>query len=76
MSEGLVFFLMFVAVILICFDLWAIVSVFRSDAGTDAKFVWAFLIAMVPVVGLILWGISGPQGVARGGPTSKEHSKG
>lgn len=53
-----------VAVIIVLLDLWAIVSVFRSDKDVNAKALWALLIAILPVVGLGIWGIAGPRGVA------------
>ncbi|MGV2834049.1 PLD nuclease N-terminal domain-containing protein [Pseudomonas shirazensis] len=66
-----------IAAILLLVDLWAIVSVFRSDKSDATKALWALLIVVFPLVGLAIWGIAGPRGIKRGtGPTSDEHSKG
>jgi len=66
-----------IAAILLLVDLWAIVSVFRSDKSGATKALWALLIVVFPLVGLAIWGIAGPRGIKRGtGPTSDEHSKG
>jgi hypothetical protein len=56
-------------------DLWAIISVFRSDKTVGTKAGWALLLIILPVVGLVLWGVAGPRGVKEG-PSSPEHSKG
>lgn len=62
-----------VAVVMLL-DLWAIVSVFRSDTGVETKALWSLGIVLFPFLGLIVWGIAGPRGVVEG-PTSPEHSK-
>ncbi|MBD8121465.1 PLDc_N domain-containing protein [Pseudomonas lutea] len=64
-----------VAIIILLVDLWAIASVWRSTKSSGAKLGWAVLILIFPVVGLVIWGIAGPRGVANP-PTSDEHSKG
>lgn len=61
--------------ILIALDLWAIVSVFRSDTGVSSKSLWSLGIVLLPLLGLVAWGIAGPRGVAQP-PSSPEHSKG
>ncbi|MDH0897584.1 MULTISPECIES: PLD nuclease N-terminal domain-containing protein [unclassified Pseudomonas] len=70
------FTLLFIAlgVIIILLDLWAIVSVYRSDKGVESKALWSLGIALFPVLGLVLWGIFGPRGMAHP-PSSPEHSK-
>ncbi|EKT4454852.1 PLD nuclease N-terminal domain-containing protein [Pseudomonas sp. yb_9] len=71
------YFWIAVAAILLFIDLWAIVSVFRSDKTDKVKAAWALLIVALPLVGLGIWGVAGPRGIKRGsGPTSDEHSKG
>jgi hypothetical protein len=64
-----------VAIIILLVDLWAIASVWRSTKSSGAKLGWTVLILIFPVVGLVIWGIAGPRGVANP-PTSDEHSKG
>ncbi|MBC3952431.1 MULTISPECIES: PLD nuclease N-terminal domain-containing protein [Pseudomonas] len=61
--------------IIVLLDLWAIVSVYRSTKRSGTKLGWAILIVVLPFVGLVIWGITGPRGVAIP-PTSSEHSKG
>lgn len=77
MSEPVTYFWIAVAAIILLVDLWAIVSVFRSDKPDSTKAMWALILVVLPVVGLAIWGVAGPRGIKRGtGPTSKEHSKG
>ncbi|WP_029131724.1 PLDc N-terminal domain-containing protein [Sedimenticola selenatireducens] len=42
-------------------DIWAIVNVFQSRAGTGSKVLWVVLILVLPVVGFILWLLLGPK---------------
>ncbi len=62
-------------VIILALDVWAIVSVMRSTKTSATKLGWAVVIVVMPLVGLAIWGIAGPRGVAIA-PTSSEHSKG
>ncbi|MFJ5296688.1 PLD nuclease N-terminal domain-containing protein [Pseudomonas sp. NPDC088368] len=64
-----------IAVLVLLVDLWAIASVWHTTKSSGTKFGWAILIIVFPLVGLVIWGIAGPRGVAEP-PTSKEHSKG
>lgn len=75
MSEALSYFMIAIAVFILLVDLWAIVSVFRSDKPVGIKAAWAIGLIVFPVIGLIAWGLAGPRGVKEG-PTSPEHSKG
>lgn len=52
----------FFSLIILLLDIWAIVSVVRSDAATGKKVLWVLLIIILPVLGLILWAIMGPRG--------------
>ena len=77
MSEPVSFFSIAVAVVIILADLWAIVSVFRSQKPIGVKLAWFIGIVVFPVLGLIVWGLFGPRGIKPGtGPSSPEHSKG
>ncbi|WP_422422183.1 PLD nuclease N-terminal domain-containing protein [Pseudomonas sp. GZD-222] len=77
MSDLATYFWIAVTAILLLVDLWAIISVFRSDKSDTSKALWALLIVVFPLVGLAIWGIAGPRGIKPGtGPTSEEHSKG
>lgn len=75
MSEDMSYFGIGLAVIIFLVDLWAIVSVFRSEKTGGTKAAWAIGLIIFPVLGLIVWGVAGPRGV-KVGPTSPEHSKG
>lgn len=61
--------------IVVLLDLWVIASVWRTTKSANTKIGWALLVLILPVIGVVIWGIAGPRGVARP-PTSKEHSKG
>ncbi|MEB3436913.1 PLD nuclease N-terminal domain-containing protein [Pseudomonas sp. A2] len=77
MNDLAMYFWIAVAAILLLIDLWAIVSVFRSDHSDACKVLWTLVIVVLPIVGLAIWGVAGPRGIKRGtGPTSDEHSKG
>jgi len=75
MSTPTIYLLIGLAAVILLLDLWAIVSVFRSDAGVGVKSFWAILISLLPLLGLIAWGIAGPRGM-KPAPSSPEHSKG
>lgn len=75
MSEATTCFAIAVAVIILLLDLWAMISVFRSDKTVGIKAAWAIGLIIFPVLGLIVWGVAGPRGIKEG-PTSPEHSKG
>jgi hypothetical protein len=63
------------AVIILLLDIWALASVWRSTKSSSTKLGWTALIFILPLVGLAIWGIAGPRGVAIP-PTSDSHSKG
>ena len=71
----LTFFWIGIAVVVLLVDLWAIASVWRTTKSPGTKAAWAVLILALPVIGVGIWGINGPRGIAEP-PTSKEHSKG
>jgi hypothetical protein len=48
--------------IILILDIWAIVKIIGSSAGTGAKVLWIVIILVLPVVGLILWLLLGPKG--------------
>ncbi len=43
-------------------NVYAIVKIVQSGAGTGSKVLWIVLILLVPVLGLILWALLGPKG--------------
>lgn len=48
-------------VIIFVLDVWAIASVINTNESTGTKVLWIALIAILPVVGLILWYFMGPK---------------
>ena len=54
-----------VGLIILFLDIWAIINVIKSSAGTGAKVIWVLLIIFLPVLGLIIWAIAGPRGNVR-----------
>lgn len=56
---NLVAFAIFVA------DVWAIFQVVKSSAEVLKKVLWVALIALLPVIGLIIWAIAGPRATVR-----------
>ena len=54
-----------VGLIILALDIWDIINVIKSSAGTGAKVIWVLLIIFLPVLGLIIWAIAGPRGNVR-----------
>ena len=54
-----------IGLIILALDIWAIINVIKSSAGTGAKVIWVLLIIFLPVLGLIIWAIAGPRGNVR-----------
>ncbi|KMM79137.1 PLDc N-terminal domain-containing protein [Pseudomonas deceptionensis] len=54
-----------VGLIILALDIWAIINVIKSGAGTGAKILWVLLIVLLPVLGLVIWAIAGPRGNVR-----------
>lgn len=48
--------------IILILDIYAIVKVFNSGASTLSKVIWALIIVLLPVVGLVAWFLVGPKG--------------
>ena len=42
-------------------NVWAIIRVVGSSAGTGKKVLWVVLILLLPVLGVILWFLFGPK---------------
>ena len=47
--------------VLLILDVWALVRVLQSDAGTGAKVLWVVVILLLPLLGLVLWLLFGPK---------------
>jgi hypothetical protein len=54
----------FWGLIVLVADIWAIVNIFQSSAGTGAKVLWTVLVLLLPVVGFIIWFFAGPKKAA------------
>lgn len=48
--------------IVLILDIYAIVKIVGSDAGTGAKVLWILIVLLLPVLGVILWFLFGPKG--------------
>lgn len=48
--------------IILVLDVWAIVKILQSGAGTGSKVLWTVLILVLPLLGLIIWLLFGPRG--------------
>ena len=42
-------------------DVWAIINIVQSGAKTEVKVLWVVIVAVLPVVGFILWFFMGPK---------------
>ncbi|MFI8481064.1 PLDc N-terminal domain-containing protein [Pseudomonas sp. NPDC078700] len=51
-----------VALIILALDIWAIISIVKSNAETGKKILWVILVLLLPVIGLIIWALMGPRG--------------
>jgi hypothetical protein len=47
--------------IILVLDVWGIIKVVQSSAGTGTKVLWVVLIMVLPVLGLLLWMLMGPK---------------
>jgi hypothetical protein len=48
--------------IILILNVYAIVKIVQSNAGTGSKVIWIVLILLLPVLGLLLWLLFGPKG--------------
>lgn len=47
--------------IIFVLDVWAIASIINSGATTRSKVIWVLVVAILPILGLILWWLMGPK---------------
>jgi Phospholipase_D-nuclease N-terminal len=50
-----------IGLIVLIFDIYAIVKILGSNATTGMKILWTLIILFLPVIGLVLWLIMGPK---------------
>jgi succinate dehydrogenase/fumarate reductase cytochrome b subunit len=43
-------------------DVWAIINIVQSSVTNGKKLLWALLVLLLPLLGLILWFFLGPRG--------------
>ncbi|WP_299842115.1 PLD nuclease N-terminal domain-containing protein [uncultured Paracoccus sp.] len=48
-------------IIIFCLDVWAIASIINTNESTVKKIVWIAIVAILPVLGLIIWWFAGPK---------------
>ena len=48
-------------IIIFVLDIWAIAQVINTNESTGTKILWIALIAILPLVGLIIWYLAGPK---------------
>jgi hypothetical protein len=48
--------------IVLILDIWAIIKIIQSGAGTGTKVIWVVVILLLPVLGFLLWLFFGPKG--------------
>jgi hypothetical protein len=51
--------------VILALDIWAIISVIKSNAEVGIKVLWIILIVLLPVIGLIIWALLGPKGTVK-----------
>ena len=42
-------------------DIWAIVNIVQSGVKTELKLLWVAIVALLPVIGVVLWYFIGPK---------------
>ena len=50
-------------VIILALDLWALISIFGSNASTGGKVLWSLLVILLPILGFFVWFFAGPRSV-------------
>jgi len=53
-----------IGLLILIADIWAIINVLKSGAGTGSKVLWILVIIILPVVGLLIWLFFGPRSTA------------
>lgn len=47
--------------IILVLDVFAIIKVIQSGAGTGSKVLWVVIILLLPLLGLLIWYLAGPK---------------
>lgn len=48
-------------IIIFALDVWAIASIINSNASGKTKVIWVLIVAILPLLGLIIWYFAGPK---------------
>ena len=48
-------------ILILAGDVWAIINIFQSSVSNEKKLLWILVVALLPVLGLILWFFLGPR---------------
>jgi len=48
-------------VIHLALAVWALINILASSASTASKILWALLVWLLPLLGLIIWFVVGPR---------------
>lgn len=49
-----------IGLIILIADVYAIVMIVQSSAGTGEKVIWSVAILLLPIIGVVLWYLAGP----------------
>ena len=49
-------------VIVLIFDIWALINILQSGASNGEKLLWILLIILLPLIGFIIWLLAEPGG--------------
>jgi len=47
--------------LVLIFDVWAIINITQSSVSTGSKVFWIELILLLPVIGLVIYALMGPE---------------
>ncbi|WP_432455819.1 MULTISPECIES: PLDc N-terminal domain-containing protein [unclassified Agarivorans] len=50
-----------IAMLILIGDVFAIIRTLKSGAEVGRKYLWVFLICLLPILGLLLWLFKGPK---------------
>lgn len=48
-------------VIIFALDVWAVMSIINSAASRNEKIIWVLIVAILPVIGFVVWWFAGPK---------------
>ncbi|WP_286182103.1 PLDc N-terminal domain-containing protein [Desulfovibrio sp. Huiquan2017] len=48
--------------VVLVLDVYALVKIFQSGAGTGSKVLWIVLVLLFPLLGFLFWFLLGPKG--------------